>query len=97
MSLKTRLKRSEKDKANNRLWAFIGIGKPQSPLHQRLLEIQARNNYYATGGDKNAYLTFLPFDSFGIGFIGYVAKSELTAMIMDKTKNPAESSCDSHA
>ncbi len=91
MSLKTRLKRLERDKTNNRIWAFIGIGKPQSPRHERLLEIQARDNFYAAGGDKNAYLAFMPFDSFGIGFIGYVAKSELTAMIMDKTKNPAES------
>jgi len=91
MSLKTRLNRLEKDKANNRLWAFIGIGKPLNPQHQRMLEIQARNNFYASGGDKNAYLAFMPFDSFGIGFIGYIAKSELTAMIMDKTKNPAES------
>lgn len=91
MSIKVRLKRLEKEKANNKLWAFIGIGKPQSPQHQRQLEIQARNNFYASGGDKNAYLAFMPFDSFGIGFIGYIAKSELTAMIMDKTKNPAES------
>jgi hypothetical protein len=90
MSLKTRLKRLEKDRANNRIWAFIGIGKPQSPQHQRQLEIQARSNFYASGGDRNAYLAFMPFDSFGIGFIGYVAKSELTTMIMDKTKNPAE-------
>lgn len=91
MSFKTRLNKLEKDAANNRIWAFIGIGKPQSPQHQRQLEVQARSNFYASGGDRNAYLAFIPFDSFGIGFIGYVAKSELTAMIMDKTKNPAES------
>ncbi len=91
MSLKTRLKRLEKDRVNNRLWAFIGIGKPLNPQHQRLLEMQARNNFYSSGGDRNAYLAFLPFDAFGIGFIGYVAKSELSAMIMNKTKNPAES------
>lgn len=97
MSLKTRLKRLEKDRTNNRLWALIGIGKPRNSQHQRVLEIQARNNFYASGGDKNAYLAFLPFDSFGIGFIGYAAKSELTTMIMDKTKNPAESRRDSQA
>lgn len=91
MSLKTRLKRLEKEKANNRVWAFIGIGKPQSQQHQRQLEVQARNNFYVAGGDKNAYLAFLPFDPFSIGFIGYVTKAELSTMIMDKTKNPAES------
>ncbi len=91
MSLKTRLKRLEKDRANNRVWAFIGIGNPKNQQHQRKLETQARDHFYASGGDKNAYLAFLPFDSFGIGLIGYVAKSELTSMIMDKTKNPAES------
>jgi len=47
--------------------------------------------FYSSGGDRNAYLAFLPFDAFGIGFIGYVTKSELGTMIMDKTKNPAES------
>lgn len=97
MSLKTRLKRLEKKKSNNRLWAFIGIEKPRNSQHQRLLEIQARNNFYASGGGENAYLAFLPFDSFDIGFIGYVTKSELSTMIMDKTKNPAESRWDSHA
>lgn len=91
MSFKTRLNKLEKDAANYRIWAFIGTGKPQSPQHQRRLEAQARDKFYASGGDRNAYLAFLPFDSFGIGLIGYVAKSELTAMIMDKTKNPAES------
>ena len=43
MSLKTRLNKLEKDTANNRLWAFIGIGKPLNQQHQRVLEIQARN------------------------------------------------------
>ena len=62
MSLKTRLKRLEKDRGNNRIWAFIGIGKPQNPQHQRRLEAQARDNFYADGGDRNAYLAFLPFD-----------------------------------
>lgn len=90
MSIKSRLNRLEKDKVNNRLWAFIGIGRPQSPHHQRLLEIQARDNFYISGGDRNAYLAFLPFDSFDVGFIGYVTKSELATKIMDKTKNPAE-------
>ncbi len=91
MSIKTRLNRLEKEKANNRLWALIGIGKPLNSQHQRMLEIQARNSFYNSGGDRNAYLAFLPFDSFGIGFIGYIAKSELITKIMDKTKNPAES------
>ena len=91
MSLKTRLNKLEKEKANNRIWALIGIGKPLNQQHQRILEIQARNSFYSSGGDRNAYLAFLPFDVFGIGFIGYVTKSELSTMIMDKTKNPAES------
>jgi hypothetical protein len=56
-----------------------------------MLEVQARNSFYNSDGDRNAYLAFLPFDAFGIGFIGYLAKSELTTMIMDKTKNSAES------
>lgn len=91
MSLKTRLNKLEKEKANNRIWALIGIGKPLNQQHQRILEIQARNSFYSSGGDRNAYLAFLPFDAFGKGFIGYVTKSELSTMIMDKTKNPAES------
>ena len=91
MSIKTRLKRLEKEKSSNRLWAFIGIGKPLNQQHQRMLEIQVHNNFYAAGGDRNAYLAFMPFDSLGIGFIGYVAKNELTSMIMDKKKNPVES------
>lgn len=90
MSLKTRLKRLEKDKTNDRIWAFIGIRKPQNSQHQRLLEVQARNYFYTSGGDKNAYFAFLPFDCFGIGFIGYVAKSDLATKVMDKTKNLAE-------
>jgi hypothetical protein len=32
----------------------------------------------------------LPFDFFALGFIGYIKRSELTLMIMNKTKNPAE-------
>lgn len=91
MSLKTRLTRLEKGTMNDRLWALIGLGKPQNPQHQRLLEIQARDNFYASSGDRNAYLAFLPFDSFATGFIGYVKKSDLITMITDKTKNPAES------
>ena len=34
----------------------------QNPQHQRRLEAQARDNFYADGGDRNAYLAFLPFE-----------------------------------
>jgi hypothetical protein len=56
-----------------------------------MLEIQARQRFYASGGNREAYLAFLPFDSFPDGFYGYVKKSELVKAIANKTKNPEES------
>jgi hypothetical protein len=77
--------------ADDRLWALIGIGKPRDAQHQRNLEIQARQHFYTSGGNREAYLAFLPFDSFPDGFYGYVKKSELVNVIANKTKSPAES------
>lgn len=71
------------------------FGKPKNAQQQKLLEMQARGSFYASGGDKNAYLAFLPFDSFPLGFIRYIRRSELTSLIMNKSKNPAERSWDS--
>ena len=90
MSYKIRLNRLEKMGSGDRLWALIGIGKPRNAQHQRMLEIQARQHFYASGGNREAYLAFLPFDSFPNGFFGYVKKSELVKAITNKTKNPAE-------
>jgi len=91
MSHKIRLNRLEKIGFGDRLWALIGIGKPRDAQHQRMLEIQARNHFYASGGNREAYLAFLPFDSFPNGFFGYVKKSEFIKAVTNKTKNPAES------
>jgi hypothetical protein len=90
MSHKTRLTKLEKTGLGDSLWALIGIGKPRDALHQRLLETQARNSFYASGGNRSAYLAFLPFESFSSGFIGYIKRSQLDLMITNKTKNPAE-------
>lgn len=95
MSHKLRLNRLEKMGADDRLWALIGIGKPRDAQHQRMLEIQARQRFYASGGNREAYLAFLPFDSFPNGFFGYVKKSEFIKGVTNKTKNPAENSWDS--
>lgn len=97
MSHKTRLTKLEKIGLGDTLWVFIGIGKPRDAHHQRLLEIQARDNFYESGGNKSAYLAFLPFDSFALGFIGYIKKSRLQSIIAKKAKNPAEIGCDSKA
>jgi len=91
MSHKTRLTKLEKTGLSDTLLALIGIGKPRDAQHQRSLEVQARDSFYASGGDRSAYLAFLPFDSFATGFIGYIKRSELELMIMNKTRNPAES------
>lgn len=91
MSHKTRLTKLEKVGLSDNLWALIGIGRPRDIQHQRLLKMQARDSFYASGGNRSAYLAFLPFDSFDSGFIGYINRSELTLRIMNKTKNPAES------
>ena len=91
MSHKIRLNRLEKMGSSDRLWALIGIGKPRDAQHQRTLEMQARQRFYASGGNREAYLAFLPFDSFPDGFYGYVKKSDLVKAIANKTKNPAES------
>lgn len=88
MSHKIRLNRLEKMGSGNRLWALIGIGKPKNAQHQRELEIQARQRFYASGGNREAYLAFLPFDSFPEGFYGYVKKSDLVQAIASKTKAP---------
>ena len=82
--------------AGDGLWALIGIGKPWDAQHQRILEIQARQRFYSSGGNREAYLAFLPFDSFPNGFFGYVKKSEFIKAVTNKTKNPAENSWDSH-
>jgi hypothetical protein len=76
--------------SGDRVWALIGIGKPRDAQHQRMLEIQARQYFYASGGNREAYLAFLPFDSFPNGFFGYVKKSEFIKAVTNKTKNPAE-------
>ena len=88
MSHKIRLNRLEKMGSGDRLWALIGIGKPRDSQHQRALEIQARQRFYAFGGSREAYLAFLPFDSFPEGFYGYVKKSELVRAIASKTTPP---------
>lgn len=90
MSLKIRLNRLEKMGSGDRLWALIGIGKPRDAHHRRELEIQARQRFYASGGNRKAYLAFLPFDSFPNGFFGYVKKSEFIKAVTNNTKNPAE-------
>jgi len=95
MSHKLRLNRLEKMETGDRLWALIGIGKPRDAQHQRMLEIQTRQRFYASGGNREAYLAFLPFDSFPNGFFGYVKKSEFIKAVTNKTKNPAENSRDS--
>ncbi|NDD58185.1 MAG: hypothetical protein EBZ47_02880 [Chlamydiae bacterium] len=90
MSHKTRLKRLEKIALGDTLWALIGIGKPRDTQHQRQVEARARDNFYTSGGDREAYLAFLPFDCFADGFIGYIKRSQIGLMITNKTKNPAE-------
>lgn len=90
MSHKTRLTRLEKIGVGETLWAFIGIGKPRDTQHQRLLEMLARDHFYSSGGNRSAYVAFLPFDCFERGFIGYIKRSQLDLMITNKTKNPAE-------
>jgi hypothetical protein len=91
MSHKTRLTKLEKIGLGDNLWALIGIGKPRDTQHQRQIESQARDSFYASGGNRSAYLAFLPFDCFTRGFMGYVRRSQLDLMITNKTKNPAES------
>jgi hypothetical protein len=90
MSHKIRLNRLEKMGSGDRLWALIGIGKPRDAQHQRMLDIQARQRFYASGGNREAYLAFLPFDSFPKGFFGYVKKSYFIKAVTNKTKSPAE-------
>jgi hypothetical protein len=76
--------------SSDRVWALIGIGKPRDAQHQRMLEMQARQRFYSSGGNREAYFAFLPFDSFPNGFFGYVKKSEFIKAVTNKTKNPAE-------
>lgn len=90
MSHKIRLNRLEKMESGDRVWALIGIRKPRDTQHQRILEAKARQSFYASGGNREAYLAFLPFDSFPNGFFGYVKKSEFIKAVTNKTKNPAE-------
>jgi hypothetical protein len=97
MSHKTRLKKLEKIGFGDSLWALIGIGKPRDTQHQRQLETQARDDFYSSGGNRSAYLAFLPFDCFTCGFLGYIKRSRLDLMIANKTKNPAEVDWDSHS
>lgn len=91
MSYKARLAKIEKIGSVDKPWALIGIGKPTDAQHQRSLESQARDNFYASGGDKGAYLAYLPFASIETGFLGYISRNDLSLMIMNKSKNPAES------
>lgn len=91
MSHKTRLTKLEKIGSSDKLWALIGLGIPRDAQHQRLLELQARDSFYGSGGDKAAYLAFLPFACFDTGFLGYIRRNDLNDMIMNKSKNPAES------
>lgn len=90
MSHKIRLNRLEKMGSGDRLWALIGLGKPRDAQHQRMLETQARQRFYASGGNREAYLAFLPFDSFPNGFFGYVKKSEFIKAVTNKAKNAWE-------
>ena len=90
MSYKTRLNKLERVSLGDNLWALIGIGRPRDAQHQRQLESQARDSFYASGGNRAAYLAFLPFECFTSGFMGYVKKSQLELIITNKTKNPAE-------
>lgn len=90
MSHKIRLNRLEKMGSGDRLWALIGIGKSRNVQHQRVLEIEARQRFYTSGGNREVYLAFLSFASFPEGFYGYVKKSELVKAIASKTKAPWE-------
>lgn len=90
MSHKIRLNRLEKMGSGDRLWALIGIGKPRDAQHQRMLEIQARQHFYASGGNREAYLAFFPFASFPESFYGYVKKSEFIKAVTNKKNNLAE-------
>lgn len=89
MSNLTRLNKLEKRLVSDRLWALIGIGKPASPRQQRSLEVKARKDFYQSGGKKEAYIAFLPFNGFE-GFIGYIRRSELVDSITNQSSNPAE-------
>lgn len=91
MSHKIRLNRLEKMESGDRLWALIGIGKPRDAQHQRELEIQARQRFYASGGNREAYLAFLPFHAFPEGFYGYVKKSEFVKAVANQAKAPWQS------
>lgn len=82
MSHRARLNKLEKQGMGDRIWALIGIGKPIDAEHQRRLENDARNTFYASGGDRGAYLAFMPFADFDHGFICYVTRSELISGIM---------------
>ena len=90
MSHKIRLNRLEKMGSGDRLWALIGIGKPRDVQHQSMLERQARQRFHASGGNREAYLAFLPFDAFPEGFYGYVKKSEFIKAVTNKAKAPWE-------
>lgn len=81
MSHKTRLSKLEKIGLGDTLWALIGISESRDIQHQRQLEARARDDFYVSGGDKGAYLAFLPFDCFAAGFIGYIRRSQLDLMI----------------
>ena len=59
MSHKTRLTKLEKLGSGDNLWALIGIGRPRDKQHQRQLESQARDIFYASGGNRAAYLLTL--------------------------------------
>lgn len=85
MSHKQRLKKLEKGNDGNKLWVLIGIGRPKNQYHQQQLESKARSEFYASGGDKNAYIAFFPFADFDSGFIGYIKKNEFIAQVMGYT------------
>ncbi len=57
ISHKIRLTKLERIGAGNTLWAFIGIGRSKAPQDQQLLEMQYRESYYSSGGNKSADLS----------------------------------------
>jgi len=49
-------------------------------------KMQARQRLSDSGGFREAYLAFLPFDSFPDGFYGYVKKSEFVKAMQARPK-----------
>ena len=91
MSAKTRLSRLEKSNVGDKLWVLIGIGRPNNAQDRLSRERLALESYLSSNGNRGAYIAYLPFDSFPLGFLGYIAKSGLIEQVCNKSKNPAES------